>query len=380
MDRYSQKLAARLPVAKLETDIYERSAKRFGIPLASGTALRSLGSDLAFARLLREADADLVHLPNHHLARYGLFLSQPYLVTVHDLIRYFDLNGLGPYIHRPNVRDRICLSLDYAGIRRAVALIAVSETTKRDLCAHLGVAEERVFVVYAGVDHAVFRPLGVPPPLPDPYVLFVGSEHPRKNVATVLRAFASLKRDARFAELKLLKVGRAGGGGKFRVRTLAALGELGLERDVVFREDISDEELAASYSNAVCLVLPSLYEGFGLPPLEAMACGCPVVVSTAGSLPEIAGDAALLVDPRDTGGLANAVRRIIGEEGTRKELIERGLRRAGEFSWERAARETTAVYEAVSKGLVPGVTATSRAGRSAQDGLRSDARGEVGCD
>jgi glycosyltransferase involved in cell wall biosynthesis len=270
---------------------------------------------------------------------------------VHDLIRYFDLHGLGPFTHRPNARDRIYLRLDYAGIRRATALIAVSETTKRDLCIHLGIPEEQVFVVYQGVDHAAFRPLPGRP-LDAPYLLFVGSEHPRKNLPTVVRAFAALKREPRFRELKLVKIGSPGGPeAPFRACTLAALAELGLESEVVFREGISDEELARWYSGAACFVLPSLYEGFGLPPVEAMACGCPVVVSTAGSLPEIAGGAALLVEPCDAGALPDAVRRTVTEAATRKELIDRGLRRAAEFSWERTARETLAVYAAVRERL-----------------------------
>lgn len=347
MDRYSQKLAERLPAAKLETDAYQRSAERFGVRLLSGAALTSLSVDIAFVRALRGAQAEILHLPNHHLGRYGVFLRRPYLVTVHDLIRYFDLNGLGPFIHRPNMRDRLYLRLDYAGVRHATALIAVSERTKRDLCTHLGIPEDRVFVVYEGVDHGVFRPLPGRP-LEEPYVLFVGSEHPRKNLATVLRAFAALKREPRFRELRLLKVGSAGGReGPFRARTQRAVADLGLERDVVFREGISDEELARCYSNAACLVMPSFYEGFGFPPVEAMACGCPVVVSTAGSLPEIAADAALLVEADDAAALTDAVRRTLTEEGTRRELIKRGLRRAAEFSWERTARETTAVYATV---------------------------------
>jgi glycosyltransferase involved in cell wall biosynthesis len=350
MDRYSQKLAERLPVAKLETDIYQSSSERFGVPMLSAAALESLSVDAAFVRRLRRAGGELVHLPNHHLGRYGFFLGRPYLITVHDLIRYFDLNGLGPFIHRPNLRDRIYLRLDYAGIRRATALITVSETTKRDVCAHLGVPEERVFVVYEGVDHAVFRPLPRRP-LEDPYLLFVGSEHPRKNLATVFSALGALKREPRFCRLKLLKIGSAGGReAPFRARALETLAELGLQRDVVFREGIPDEELARCYSSAACLVLPSLYEGFGFPPLEAMACGCPVVVSSAGSLPEVAADAALVVEPSDPAALADAVRRILTERDTRTKLVERGLRRAAEFSWERTARETMDVYAAVLGG------------------------------
>lgn len=352
MDRYSQKLAQRLAVPKLETDIYQRSADRFGVRLMSGAALDTLGVDVAFVRRLRQVRAELLHLPNHHLGRYGRVLGRPYVITVHDLIRYFDLNGVGPLIHRPNLRDRIYLRMDYAGVRKATALISVSETTKRDLCEHFGLPEERIFVVYEGVDHAVFRPLSGRP-LEEPYVLFVGSEHPRKNLPVVFRAFAELKGESRFRDLKLLKIGRAGGPeAPFRARTLAALRELGLERDVVFREDISDAELARCYSAAECLVLPSLYEGFGFPPLEAMACGCPVVVSTAGSLPEVAAGAALLVEPADAAGLADALQCVLTDDATRKELVERGLRRAAEFSWERTARETMAVYDAVRNGAV----------------------------
>jgi glycosyltransferase involved in cell wall biosynthesis len=351
LDLYSRKLAERLPAAEVDTAVHQCLGERFGVGLVTRSSLRSLRGDVASVRRLRGPNAVVLHLPNHHLARYGPFLRRPYLVTVHDLIRYFDLNGLGPFIHRPNARDRIYLRLDYAGIRRATALIAVSETTKRDLCIHLGVPEERVFVVYQGVDHAVFRPLPGRP-LDAPYLLFVGTEHPRKNLPTVLRAFAALKREPRFRELKLVKIGSPGGPeAPFRAFTLAALAELGLEREVVFREGISEEELARWYSGAACFVLPSLYEGFGLPPVEAMACGCPVVVSTAGSLPEIAGGAALLVEPCDAGALADAVRRTLTDEATRKELTDRGLRRAAELSWERTARETLAVYAAVRERL-----------------------------
>jgi glycosyltransferase involved in cell wall biosynthesis len=350
MDRYAQRLAERLPVATLETDVYQRSAQRFGVGFLSGAALDAISVDAAFVRRLRQLGAELIHLPNHHLGRYGLVLGRPYVVTVHDLIRYFDLNGIGPFIHRPNLRDRFYLRLDYAGVCRATALISVSETTKRDLCTHFGLPEERVFVIYEGVDHAVFRPLSGRP-LDQPYLLFVGSEHPRKNLPVVFRAFAALKREQRFRDVKLLKIGRAGGPeAPFRARTLAALSELGLERDVVFREDVSDAKLAQCYSGAECLVLPSLYEGFGFPPLEAMACGCPVVVSNAGSLPEIAAGSALLVEPCDAEGLADALRRVLTENATRKDLVERGLRRAAEFSWERTARETVAVYDAVRNG------------------------------
>jgi glycosyltransferase involved in cell wall biosynthesis len=346
LDYYAQKLAEHLPVPKLYTDVYGRSREVFNVPLASAAAARAAWGDAAFVRRLRVTDG-VIHLPNHHLARYGPFVSRPYVVTVHDLIRQFDARGREPLIHAPNRRDRLLLRLDAAGIRKAPMVIAVSETTKRDLVRHLDIPESRITVVYEGVDHRQFRP--VERRLHEqPYILFVGSEHPRKNLATLLEAFARLKREPRFQDLTLVKVGEAGGReAPFRERTLRAVSEFGLERDVMFAGPVEADDLAAYYSGAECLVLPSLYEGFGLPPVEAMACGCPVVVARAGALPEIGGDAAVVVPPRGAEALAAAMREILTDARLRSDLAARGIARAGEFSWERAARETLAVYERI---------------------------------
>jgi glycosyltransferase involved in cell wall biosynthesis len=352
MDTYAQHLAAQLPVPTLVTDVYQQVAELFNVPLLSRTAARAAWQDLGFIRTLRRVREPL-HLPNHHLGRYGCFLAVPYIVTVHDLIRYFDFKGWGPFIHRPNLRDRLYLGLDYAGIRRATAILAVSHTTKRDLVHYLGIPAERIVVTYEGIDHARFRPVTrrlVDPP----YLLFVGSEHPRKNLATLLMALRLLKDQARFRDLTLVKVGAAGGReAPFRRQTLASIAALGLEGDVRFTGRVPDEDLPAYYAGAACLVLPSRYEGFGFPPLEAMACACPAIVSSTGALPELAGDAALVVDPRDPRALARAIAALLSDDCLRRELVERGLRRARRFSWERTAEETLAVYRAVD-GRRPG--------------------------
>jgi glycosyltransferase involved in cell wall biosynthesis len=343
LDRYACELARRIDVKTVEIDGYVRTGDLFGVPLLSRRSLQLLVADLDHVRLLRGASGRLVHFPHHHLARYGRFLSRPYVVTVHDLIRFFDLTRLGVFINRPNLRDRLLLRLDYAGVAGATALIAVSERTKRDVVRHLGVPAERIFVVHEGIDHARFRPVERRL-LNERYVLFVGSEQPRKNLAAVLRAFAALKRERRLGDLKLVKVGGPGGSeAPFRARTLALVRALGLDDDVVFTEHVPDQDLSAWYSGAACLAWPSLYEGFGFPPLEAMACGCPVVVSGAGSLPEIAGPAALLVEPRDERALADAIRTLVLDPPS--DLIERGLAHAARFSWDRTARETLCVYE-----------------------------------
>ncbi|HZV53285.1 MAG TPA: glycosyltransferase family 1 protein [Candidatus Dormibacteraeota bacterium] len=352
MDGYSRQLVEHLRVRTLETDVYQRTAELFKVPLLSATSVWGFTQDLAFVRLLRQQEG-LLHLPNHHLGRYGCFLTRPYLITVHDLIRYFDLIGMGPFIHRPNLRDRACLRLDYRGIRRATAIIAVSQTTRRDLVTHLRIPGERIFVVYEGVDHRRFRPVERRL-VEGRYVLYVGSEHPRKNLETLLRALARLRREREFQDLKLVKVGAAGGReADFRARTMNFVRELGLEDQVVFTERVPDDDLPAYYSGAVCLVLPSRYEGFGFPPLEAMACGCPAVVADAGSLPEVTGSAALHVPAEDDAGFAEAIRSLLVDRDLRARMRERGFARAREFSWRRAAEETVRVYEAIRRQLAP---------------------------
>ena len=364
MDLYSTKLAEYIGVPTISSDIYQRNAELFNVSFLNWRSFRALLTDWMFVRRLN-ATGDLLHLPNQHLGRYGCFLKVPYIITVHDLIRYFDLKGYGLFIHRPNLRDRFFLGLDYRGIRRATHIIAVSHTTKRDLMEHLGIPEERISVVYEGVEHSLFRP--VERRLFDfPYVLFVGSEHPRKNLPTLIKAFKVLKERTGRRDLRLVKVGRAGGReADFRSYTLRAIREAGLrlDEDVVLTGFVDARDLPAYYSGAEVFVLPSYYEGFGFPPLEAMACGCPVVVSNAGALPEVAGPASLVVDPHDIEGLAEAMQRVMEDEALRDSLVRRGLAHARRFTWERTARETRRVYRRVQMEL--GLTPTPEAEETA---------------
>jgi len=350
LDIYAEKLAEELNVPKVYTDIYQRIAQRFDRSWFSLDALRAIGEDWHFVRMLNKLDG-VIHLPNQHLGRYGFFLKVPYIITVHDLIRYFDLKGYSTFIHRPNRRDRFYLSLDYRGVKKAAGVVAVSKATKRDLVRYLGVPEERISVVCEGVDHRLFKPTSRR--LVDyPYLLFVGSEHPRKNLAGLLEAFSKLKSRGGFKDLKLVKVGRAGRPeAKFREHTLRIVKELGLSNEVVFTDYVACEDLPAYYSGAECFILPSFYEGFGLPPLEAMACGCPVVVSNVTSLPEIVGEAAIKVNPHDTDSIARALLRVLTDEQLKQELVARGIKRAGRFSWGKAARETLKVYGNVKRSL-----------------------------
>lgn len=229
--------------------------------------------------------------------------------------------------------------------RKARRIITISESTKRDAVRLLGVSPEKVDVVYCGVDKA-FRPLPereVAPfrqkrGLPDRFILFVGTIEPRKNVARLVEAYSRLKD-------RQVKLVIGGARGWLYEEVFARVEELGLTGDVLFAGYIPPDELPLWYNAAELFVYPSLYEGFGLPPLEAMACGTPVITSNVSSLPEVIGEAGLTVDPMDSKGLSEAMNQVLGDEALRQSMRERGLARVSRFSWARAARETVEVYQ-----------------------------------
>ena len=348
---YSQNLAEKLDVPKICSNIYQKIRERFNISWFSKEALKAILEDWSFIKALNKLNG-IVHLTNQHLGRYGNFLKIPYIITVHDLIRYLDLRGHDVYIHHPNRRDKFYLTLDYNGVKKAARIIAVSQATKKDLMYYLRIPEERISVIYEGIDHAVFKPLAHPNKFGYPYILFVGSEHPRKNLPTLLRAFKRLEEQPQFKNLKLVKVGKAGGReANFRAQTMEIINSLDLNPKVVFTEFISEEDLRAYYCSAQCFVLPSMYEGFGFPPLEAMACSCPVITSDGSSLPEVVDEAAIKVSPQDVEGLATVLEKVLTNQELRKNLINRGMKQAAKFSWERTAKETLKLYQEVEESL-----------------------------
>jgi glycosyltransferase involved in cell wall biosynthesis len=242
--------------------------------------------------------------------------------------------------------------LAMSGLRCADALISVSHFTKATVVEQFGLPEGKIRVVPEGVEHELFRPLPVPAAFLaryglDPrmrYVLYVGSENPRKNLPRLVRAFAQLR--AAVPEARLIKVGPP----QYSVQARQLREQIhaaGLEDLVRLYDQVPDLDLALFYNVADLFVFPSLYEGYGLPPLEAMACGTPVVCSNAASLPEVVGDAAVTVDPTDVDALAEAMVRVLADGELRENLRQRGLARAASFTWERTARETVEVYRTV---------------------------------
>ena len=238
-------------------------------------------------------------------------------------------------------------------VRRADRIIAISNTTAQDVVRFFGARAERVSVIFPGVD-THYRPIEDEQFLAQfrhrrgltaRFVLFVGTLEPRKNLLTLLRAYAAFRRGGGGYKLALV-----GGKGWLYQPILAAIEELDLQGDVILPGFVAEEELPLWYNAAEALFYPSLYEGFGLPPLEAMACGTPVVVSDASSLPEVVGDAGLLVDPHEPDRWAEALQRLWRDSAYRANLSARGLERARQFSWRRMARETIQTYRRVLVG------------------------------
>jgi glycosyltransferase involved in cell wall biosynthesis len=249
----------------------------------------------------------------------------PAVVTVHDLSFESEPGLMGQ-------RDRFMFrTFVPRSVRRADRVLVVSERTKRDLVERYGISEHKIIVTPNGVE-PIFHPNGSTPDVP-PYVLFVGGIQPRKDPLTAIEALALADGD-----LRLVIVGDEKRGGD-EVRS--AVRRLGLERRVEFIGYVEHESLASLYRGAACLVFPSRYEGFGLPVLEAMASGTPVVATTAGAVPEVAGDAAILVAPGDPTALADGVREALAK---REQLVAAGLERARQFTWAETARRTLAVY------------------------------------
>ncbi|MHB1134957.1 MAG: glycosyltransferase family 4 protein [Chloroflexota bacterium] len=283
-----------------------------------------------------------------HSLGYVQPLLAPYknVVTFHDLSYYL-------YPRSFNAANRLYLqTFSRWSARRATRLIAVSENTKRDLVRLLAVPADKVDVVPHGIEPE-FRQLPAAEVaefrrrrgLPERFLLFLGTIEPRKNLNTLLDAYALLKRDGLPQQLVV-----AGARGWQWQGVFGRVEQLGLTDDVIFPGFLPDSEQPLWYNAADLFVYPSLYEGFGFPPLEAMACGTPVVASDTSALPEVVADAGLLFDPRSAESLALCVRRALWEPELGEELSRRGLARARLYSWQEAARRTAAVYAKADNG------------------------------
>ncbi|MBW9223589.1 glycosyltransferase family 4 protein [Methanothermococcus sp. SCGC AD-155-E23] len=298
-------------------------------------------SYLPLSSSLEKHDLDIIHNPYQVPTLFKF--KQKYVITVHDLIQILFPKEVKPLVY---LVQKIMLPKT---LRMADKIISVSYHTKRDLIKYLKIPEDKIEVIYHGVDED-YKPLPEKEVemikkkynITTPFILYVGSLKPLKNIPTLIKAYYKLRKQG--LEYKLVITGKK----RWKYREIFKLiNKLNLQKDVIFTGYVPREDLPALYNAADLFVSPSLYEGFGLPPLEAMACGTPVITSNTSSLPEVVGDAGIMVDPYDVDGLAKAMYEVLTNDGLREELRKRGLERAKLFNWKKCAEEHLRVYEEV---------------------------------
>jgi glycosyltransferase involved in cell wall biosynthesis len=313
-------------------------------PVAETAGNYSLSEQIAIPRTLRREKVDLFHAPHYVLPP---LVRCPSVVTIHDCIHLMFPQYLPNRWALGYARTSISMAA-----KRSTRVLTVSESSKRDILRFVDVPPDNIDVIYNSYDDR----FGVEPKeedvvrvreryqLDDQFVLYAGNVKPHKNLERLIEAF-DLVRERGLDQLKLVLIGDD----ISRYTALRrAVHRHQLHKYVRFLGYLPEETLAVMYRLAAVFVFPSLYEGFGLPPLEAMASGTPVVTSNLSSLPEVAGNAAVLVDPYDTSAIADGIYRVLTEEGLRTDLRRRGLVRAHQFSWESSVRRVREIYGQVA--------------------------------
>jgi glycosyltransferase involved in cell wall biosynthesis len=357
LDLYREPDPFRAPHPREFSDRFD--ALEFGVMCTAGFG-EPWAYSLRARRLLqaRRADFDLVH-DNQCLGSGMLGMIEdgwPLLTTLHHPItvdRQLALSHTtNPWQRATTRRWFGFLRMQVRVARRLPAIVTVSESSRTDIAAQMGVPEERMTVVPVGVDHTVYRPLEGVVPVPGRLMVTSSSDVPMKGLVPLLEAVAKLRTER---EVELVVIGKPRPGG----RVDQAIERLGLQDVVRCVSGISDDELARQYGEAEVAVVPSLYEGFSLPAVEAMACGVPVVATTGGALPEVVGrdgETGLLVPPNDPGALAGAIGRLLDDPDLRARLGDAGRQRVlHRFTWQVTAKGTAECYSAVMEGrALPG--------------------------
>jgi glycosyltransferase involved in cell wall biosynthesis len=313
----------------------------------------------SFPMFLRGMKQDLYHIP---IAIVPLLMPKPYVVTVHDVSRllYDSVAGWRHDLRRLRLKR---------GLMRAGQVIAVSDATRQDVETLLGVPLEHIQLIYNAPDPRFFEHAppsdsraGGPDALAHeqrrileryqitaPYLLYAGTIRPQKNIPRLVEAFAVVRGELEhhpiYRDLRLVIIGDELS--RYPVVRRAVI-QTRVANAVRFLGFVPFDTLRVFYESAAAFVFPSLYEGFGLPPLEAMACGTPVVTSNVSSLPEVVGEAAMIVNPENVFDIARGIKEVLLDDDLRKRLIEAGLQQAQSFSWERTAREVLATYTRVA--------------------------------
>ncbi len=280
---------------------------------------------------------NLKHITSQNIAFLSkLFKGDKCILTCYDLI---------PLVYEKSFSSNFNLN----GLKRADRIITISEFSKMEIIKYVDYPEDKIDVVYPAVNHEIYNKTderGVLKHLKIPtdskVVLYVGSEQPRQNVPNLLKAFSMVKKS--ISNIKLVKIGRPQFYGA-RDKILKLVDDLDLNDDIFFIDYVSEEDLPKWYNASDVLVYPCEYAGFGLPPLEAMACGTPVVTSNTTSLPEVVGDAGIMIDPNDIESMSEMIYQVLTDSEFKNELVKKGIERSKLFNWDESARRTRDIYE-----------------------------------
>ena len=311
-----------------------------GKPPASiqNNTLRILWEQMVLPIYSRKDKLDLFHYTDHALSL--LFKKCPIIITVHDVayLRLPNLLNISRKIYKKNILQ--------ISIKKADIIIADSYATKKDIIEYFGTREGKIRVIHLGVESR-FRPINnveafrLRNNLPPKIILNVGTLEPRKNVVSLIKAFKKL-REKGFKDYKLVIAGEKGW---LYEEIFREVGRSDLKQEILFLGVVRDEDLPMLYNCADLFVYPTLYEGFGLPPLEAMACGIPVIASNTSSLPEVIGDAGIMVDPTDIASLCENIYKVLKDKKLRYRMGSMGLERSKLFSWDKTVKEILEIYD-----------------------------------
>lgn len=358
LGRYTQKLIEYLAkidttneyVVFLQTEEYRKwpiKNKNF-FPLRAPYRWYSLSEQILMPIKIKQANVDFIHFPHFNVP---LFYRGPFIVTIHDLIlsRYPTERAttLGPWLYK--IKQLAYHQVIKHAALNSLNIITVSKYSKKDIVDYFKINGEKIFITYEGTDlikkdildeeqeKRIINKYGIH----RPFILYVGNAYPHKNLETLLQVVKKLKKQNKL-DWKLVLIGKKD---YFYKRLEQQAWAMDIDKEVLFIGFVSDRELPFFYKKALAYIFPSRYEGFGLPPLEAMSYHTPVVSSNQACLPEILGDAALYFDYQDNYGIINQLEKVIKNPEIRDELIKKGAKQIKKYSWEKMAQQTFTIYE-----------------------------------
>lgn len=341
-----------LPAAKNIQGLFSQDYVGFDVTNNIGYTRETLFKDKFWEAIENKAfempkNISLLHIPHNGLGHYETKAKR--IITLHDVIPYVLPDTVGVYYHKKFLQKMPKI------VRDSERIITVSEHSKKDICNCLNISAEKVDVIYEAPE-SIYKPhspsksrkyVSSKYGLDFPYILYLGGFSPRKNVPLLIEAFHKV-RASLGKGVKLVILGKLARNYEI---VLNMVEKYKLSGEVIFTGFISVSDMPSIYSASKMFVYPSLYEGFGLPPLEAMACGVPTICSDNSSLPEVVGDGAELIDAHDMDSISKAMAKISADEEYTKRLAKRGLQRARQFTWRKTAAETLECYKKVIKTL-----------------------------